>query len=220
MSLWKLTMSSWSFLGAIQTPIMKPWRSVRANYILQDLGHCPVLGRGQEVRVAMSSALHSDWTGCLCQRRFLQFNAPCRNKTHSVGLYVYSSNVKAKLIMRADYRLYIVRRRLFIQHALCTPNSQKKNCIFHILEASPHYLNYWHNDYIAVVTLPISYILITQYPVHTRIHLCQSYRFLCSDRWLQCFINKFFFFGSRRMNVINVYIHTSIIFVWIVYGFL
>ena len=85
-------------------------------YTLEDLGHCPILGRGQEVRVAVFSALHSDWTACLCQ--FPQFNEPCRNKTHSVGSYVYSSNVEAKLIMRADYRLYIARWRLFIQQ-LC-----------------------------------------------------------------------------------------------------
>ena len=84
-------------------------------YTLEDLGHCPILGRGQEVRVAVFSALHSDWTARLCQRRFPQFNAPCRNKTHSVGLYVYSSNVEAKLIMRADYRLYIVRVTAFTQ---------------------------------------------------------------------------------------------------------
>ena len=29
-------------------------------YTLEDLGHCPILGRGQEVRVAVFSALHSD----------------------------------------------------------------------------------------------------------------------------------------------------------------
>ena len=66
----------------------------------------------------------------------------CRNKTHSVGLYVYSSNIETKLIMRVDYHLYIVRRWLFIQHALCTPNSRKKIAYFYILEASPrHYFN-------------------------------------------------------------------------------
>ena len=31
---WKFTMSSRSFLGAILTPIMRPWRSVCANYTL------------------------------------------------------------------------------------------------------------------------------------------------------------------------------------------
>ena len=151
-------------------------------YTLEDLGHCPILGRGQEVRVAVFSALHSDWTACLCQRRFPQFNAPCRNKTHSVGSYVYSSNVEAKLIMRADYRLYIARWRLFIQHALCTPDSRKKIAYFYILEASPRPFSVVVTMiYIAVVPLLISYILITQYHVHIRIHLCQSYRFLCSD---------------------------------------
>ena len=49
------------------------------HYTLEGLGHCPDLGRGQEVRVTVSSALPSDWTACLCQRRFPQFNAPCRN---------------------------------------------------------------------------------------------------------------------------------------------
>ena len=30
------------------------------HYTLEDLGHCPVLGRGQEVEVAVSGALYSD----------------------------------------------------------------------------------------------------------------------------------------------------------------
>ena len=74
---------------------------------LEDLRHCPILGRGQEVKIAVFSALCPDWTASRC--RFPQFNTPCRNKTHSVGSYVYSSNVEAKLIMRADYCLYIAR---------------------------------------------------------------------------------------------------------------
>ena len=45
-------------------------------YTLEDLGQCPILGRGQEVRVAVFCALHSHWTACLCQRGVPQFNAP------------------------------------------------------------------------------------------------------------------------------------------------
>ena len=44
---------------------------------LKDLGHCPVLGRGQEVEIAVFGALCPDWTAS--RRRFPQFNAPCRN---------------------------------------------------------------------------------------------------------------------------------------------
>ena len=98
---------------------------------------------------------------------------------------------------------------------------EKKIAYFYILEASPRPFSIVITMiYIAVVPLLISYILITQYPVHTRVHLCQSYRFLCSDRLLHCFINKFFIFGNGRMNVISVYIYTSIIFAWTMYGFL
>ena len=32
---------------------------------LDDLRHCPILGRGQEVRAAAFSALHPDWLTCL-----------------------------------------------------------------------------------------------------------------------------------------------------------
>ena len=44
---------------------------------LKDLGHCPVLGRGQEVGIAVFGVLYPDWTAS--RLRFPQLNAPCRN---------------------------------------------------------------------------------------------------------------------------------------------
>ena len=46
-------------------------------YTLEDLGHCPILGRGQEVKIAVFGAHFPD--GTASWRRFPQFKAPCRN---------------------------------------------------------------------------------------------------------------------------------------------
>ena len=169
-----------------------PW----CCYTLEDLRHCPIIGQGQEVRVAVLCALHSDWTACLCQRRVPQSNAPWRNKTHSVGSHVYLSNVRAKLIMRADYRLYIVRWRpslnmLYVHRKV--PRFPKKNCIFLYSWSftTAFYQGFtpmcaWSISivvtmiYIAVVPLLTSYILIARYHVHVWIYLCQSCHFYVS----------------------------------------
>ena len=112
----------------------------------------------------------------------------CRNKTHIVGSHVYLSNVRAKLIMRADYRLYIVRVTAFTQHASCTSENSKipeKKCIFlyswsFTTAFSQGFTTMcaWSISIVvtmistAVVPPLISYILIAQYHAHFWIYLC------------------------------------------------